>query len=180
MRLSTEHLGPDRLGYGYATTVHRSQGSTTTRAHLFADGGGRELAYVGMSRARESTNAWVVADDVGQATDDLRRDWGARRAPTWVLDTGLPWDAEAIREVGPALPMSDRARIVAIALAQAEASRHAVRGLERPGRSGELGEAGAALARAEQGLSDLQAGDGAYSGTEAGRAVSDLARARAL
>ena len=179
VRLRTEHLGPDRLGYGYATTVHRSQGSTTTRAHLFGDGGGRELAYVAMSRAREYTHAWVVADDVGQAADDLRRDWAARRTPTWALDTGLPWGAQAIRERGPGLPMSDRARVVAIALAQAEASRHAVRGLQRPGRAAELGEARAALARAEQGLFDLQAGDGAYSGTEAGRAVSDLARAGA-
>ena len=132
-----------------------------------------------MSRARESTHAWVVADDVGQAADDLRRDWSARRTPTWALDTGLPWSAEAIRELGPALPVSDRARVVAIALAQAKASRDALRGLERPGRAGELGEARAALGRAEQDLSDLQAGDGAYSGTEAGRAVSDLARARA-
>ena len=80
-----------------------------------------------MSRARESTHAWVVADDLGQAADDLRRDWGARRTPTWALDTGLPGSAEAIRELGPALPVSDRARVVAIALAQAKASRHALR-----------------------------------------------------
>ncbi len=101
VRLSAEHLGPDRLGYGYATTVHRSQGSTTTRAHLFADGGERELAYVAMSRARESAHAWVVADDVGQAAEDLRRDWAARRTPTWAWDIGLPGDAEAVRELGP-------------------------------------------------------------------------------
>ena len=178
-RLSGAETGADRLALGYATTVHRSQGSTTTQAHLFADGGGRELAYVAMSRARQSTNAWVVADDVGQAADDLRRDWGARRTPTWALDTGLPWSAEGIRELGPALPVSDRARVVAIALAQAKASRDALRGLERPGRAGELGEARAALSRAEKGLSDLQAGAGAYSSTEAGRAVSDLAHAQA-
>ena len=177
--LSAEHLSPDRLGYGYATTVHRSQGSTTARAHLFADRGGRELAYVAMSRARESTHAWVVADDVGQAADDLRRDWAARHTPTWALDTGLPWSAEAILEIGPALPMSDRARVVAIAAAQAEASRNALGGLERPDRAGELSEARAALARTEQGLLDLQAGNGAYSCTEVGRAVSDLAFARA-
>ena len=47
--LSGEATGAERLGLGYATTVHRSQGSTTSRAHLFADGGGRELAYVAMS-----------------------------------------------------------------------------------------------------------------------------------
>jgi len=57
---------------------------------------------------------------------------GVRRTPTWALDTGLPWSAAAIRELGPVLPMSDRARVVAIALAQAEASRDSVRGLQRP------------------------------------------------
>jgi len=52
VRLGAEDASTDRLGYAYATTVHRSQGSTTSRAHLFADGGGRELAYVAMSRAK--------------------------------------------------------------------------------------------------------------------------------
>ena len=151
VRLSAEHLGPDRLAYGYATTVHRSQGSTTTRAHLFADGGGRELAYVAMSWAKETAHAWVVADDVGQAADDLRRDWSARRTPTWALDTGLPVDAEAIRELGTALPLSDKARVVAIALAQAKASSDAVKGLEPPGRTDELVEARAALASGRAG-----------------------------
>ncbi len=42
----THMLGPDetssdRLAYGYATTIHRSQGATFGTAHLFADGGGR-------------------------------------------------------------------------------------------------------------------------------------------
>ena len=69
--------------------MHRSQGATTARAHLFADGGGRELAYVAMSRAREATHAWVVADDLAQAADDLRRDWSVRRTPTWALDLSL-------------------------------------------------------------------------------------------
>ena len=92
-----------------------------------------------MSRARESAHAWVVADDVGQAAEDLRRDWAARRTPTWAWDIGLPGDAEAVRELGPALPMSDRARVVAIALAQSEGSRDALRGLERTGRARRAG-----------------------------------------
>jgi len=133
-----------------------------------------------MSRARQCTHAWLVADNICQAADDLRTDWSAERTPNWALDTGLPGDAEATRELGPALPMSDRARLVAIALAQTKASRDALRGLERTGRAGELGQARAALVRAEHDLSDLHTGDGAYCGTEAGRAVSDLGRARAL
>ena len=49
---AAEDLTADRLDYGYATTVHRAQGSTVDSAHRFDDGGGRELAYVAMSRAR--------------------------------------------------------------------------------------------------------------------------------
>ncbi len=76
--LRAEDAGADRLGHAYATTVHRSQGATTTRAHLFADGGGRELAYVAMSRAREGTEVWKVADDLVQAREDLAREWSSR------------------------------------------------------------------------------------------------------
>jgi hypothetical protein len=86
VRLSGEETGAARLALGYATTVHRSQGSTTARAHLFADGGGRELAYVAMCRARETTHAWTVAGDIAQAAEDLRRDWSQARTPTWALE----------------------------------------------------------------------------------------------
>ena len=85
VHLGQDEAGSDRLGYGYATTVHRCQGATTERAHLFADGGGRELAYVAMSRARQSTHVWTVADDLPQAVDDLRRDWSTPRTPTWAI-----------------------------------------------------------------------------------------------
>jgi conjugative relaxase-like TrwC/TraI family protein len=87
--LTGEQLGADRLGHGYATTVHRAQGVTVDRAHLYADGGGRELAYVAMSRARHLSTAWVVADDLDQAAEDLGRDWTTRRTPTWAIDTGI-------------------------------------------------------------------------------------------
>ena len=91
----TQHFGPDeagatRLSLGYATTVHRSQGSTVDVAHLFADGGGRELGYVGMSRARQASCVHLVADNVGQAVEDLARDWSAERRQIWAIDTGTP------------------------------------------------------------------------------------------
>ena len=41
-----DELRADRLDYAYAVTVHRTQGATVDRAHVFADVGGRELAYV--------------------------------------------------------------------------------------------------------------------------------------
>ena len=85
-----DDLGGDRLALGYATTVHRSQGSTVDVAHLFADGGGRELGYVGMSRARQTSHVHVVADNPGQAVEDLVRDWSAERRQIWAIDTGTP------------------------------------------------------------------------------------------
>ena len=41
-------------------------------------------------------------------------------------------NAESIRDLGPALPMNDRARVVAIALAQAKADSDSFRGLKSP------------------------------------------------
>jgi hypothetical protein len=176
VRLAGEELGADRLGHGYATTVHRGQGSTTARAHLFADGGGRELAYVAMSRAREATHAWVVADDLAQAADDLRRDWSVRRTPTWALDAVLP--PTTFKEAVVSLATPGQARVVALALAGSRAVANATPQLQAVGVP-ELAEARAALQRAEQARVDLFAGRGAYLGTDAGQAVADLARAEA-
>lgn len=47
------------------------------RAHFLEDGGGRELAYVKMSRARDRSTVYAVADNVQQATEDLVREWSA-------------------------------------------------------------------------------------------------------
>jgi ATP-dependent exoDNAse (exonuclease V) alpha subunit len=69
--LAGEELGKDRLTHGYAITVHRSQASTVDIAHRLEDGGGRSLAYVSMSRAREANTVHVVADDLDQAVEDL-------------------------------------------------------------------------------------------------------------
>jgi hypothetical protein len=175
VRLTGEEIGADRLGLGYATTVHRGQGSTTARAHLFADGGGRELAYVAMSRAREATHAWVVADNLAQAADDLRRDWSVRRTPTWALDAALP--ATTIKEAVVSLAMPSHARVVALALARTRTTAEALGHLQAPDLGPGLAEARTALQEAEQARVDLLAGRGGYVGTEAGQAVADLVRA---
>jgi hypothetical protein len=65
-------------------------GSTVDTAHVFADGGGRELGYVAMSRARQASHVHVVADNPGQAVEDLIRDWTVERRQTWAIDTGRP------------------------------------------------------------------------------------------
>jgi conjugative relaxase-like TrwC/TraI family protein len=97
----SQNFGPEeatagRLAHGYATTVHRSQGSTIDVAHLFADGGGRELGYVAMSRARTSSHVHLVADNVAQAVEDLARDWSAERRQIWAIDCGTPEQTDRV------------------------------------------------------------------------------------
>ena len=177
VRLSGEEANADRLGYGYATTVHRSQGATVARAHLFADGGGRELAYVAMSRARESTHAWVVADDLGQAAEDLRRDWSSERTPTWAIDTGLPASDLLTKEVVADLAEEEKMRIAAVAHAETKFAARALAAIGRPAIAPSLAEARDALDGTRRARTDLAAGCGVYRHTDAGRAVAELTSA---
>lgn len=85
--ITGEGLDTEHLDYGYALTVHRSQGATYDRAHVLAAGGGRELGYVAMSRARDRTTIHATADDLAQAVDDLQADWGVARHQRWITDT---------------------------------------------------------------------------------------------
>jgi hypothetical protein len=85
------HMGPDdiaaeRLGYGYAITAHRSQGSTVDVAHVLDDGGGRELAYVAMSRARTASHVYVTASDGRQAAERLAWTWDQQRRQQWITE----------------------------------------------------------------------------------------------
>jgi hypothetical protein len=99
---------------GSATTVHRSQAATVGRGPVFADGGGRELAYVAMFRARHSTHIYITADDTAVAVEDLTADWQQERRPRWAIDTGLPPTANAQRQEQH-LGQRERANILAIA-----------------------------------------------------------------
>jgi ATP-dependent exoDNAse (exonuclease V) alpha subunit len=85
--LADDALDQHHLAYGSCTTIHKAQGQTVDHAILFADGGGRELAYVGMSRARHDTQVVVVADNVDQAVEQLRDNWQSERRERWVIDT---------------------------------------------------------------------------------------------
>jgi hypothetical protein len=168
--LTAGQLGADRVGHAYATTVHRSQGSTLDTAHLYADGGGRELAYVAMSRARQASTAYVVADDLGQAAEDLTRDWATRRTPVWAIDTGLPDTRQAGTDPGS---IGERGRVGIVAL------RHVRDRLlaqaTRPGRSPTTPEGSddvrTALTQAQQRLVDLTAITGAYTAGPIGEAA---------
>ncbi len=88
--LVDDQLASDRLDHAYAVTVHRMQGATVDRAHVFADSGGRELAYVGMSRARDTTQVYVAADNADQAVEDLIAEWSVDRRQRWTLDVDEP------------------------------------------------------------------------------------------
>jgi hypothetical protein len=178
VRLAIDQAGADRLDYAYATTVHRAQGVTVDRAHLYSDGGGRELAYVAMSRARQSTQVWAVADDLPQAADDLRRDWSTRRTPTWAIDTALPEVATLNRNRFQALPEDQQTRLAALFLAEQALGGAATTGVRLPNRAATLGQAQQALDTARQARADLETGSGVWAGTEAGRAVIDLTQAR--
>ena len=84
------HTAADHLAHGYAITIHRSQGATYDTTHYIEDGGGRELAYVGMSRARHHATIYRQADNLEQAIDDLTTAWTIERRQEWVIDRTQP------------------------------------------------------------------------------------------
>ena len=119
--LAGEDLGAEHLDYAYALTVHRTQAATVDRAHVLADGGGRELAYVAMSRARGTSHVYVVADDADQAVEDLGAEWHREARQRWVLDTD-----EIAGEDGPHQPDLARRTDATVRIARLRAERDAV------------------------------------------------------
>ena len=76
--MGAEEIGADRLGHGYAITAHRSQGATVDVAHVLDDGGGRELAYVAMSRARHASHVYTAAATSREAAQSASPGPGTR------------------------------------------------------------------------------------------------------
>jgi ATP-dependent exoDNAse (exonuclease V) alpha subunit len=116
-----DQLDSDHLDHAYALTVHRVQGATVDTAHVFADGGGRELAYVAMSRARARTHVYVTADDDEQASEDLVAEWSLDRRQRWTIDVDRPAEPGQ-----PTRPNLARRATRAVRLAQLVAERDAV------------------------------------------------------
>jgi hypothetical protein len=84
--MGPEHISADKLGHAYAVTAHRSQGATVDVTHALEDGGGRELAYVAMSRARKESHVHVVAPDARHAAERLAWAWEQQKRQAWALD----------------------------------------------------------------------------------------------
>jgi conjugative relaxase-like TrwC/TraI family protein len=86
LHMGADDIGADRLGYGYAITGHRAQGATVEVAHVLDDGGGRELAYVAMSRARNASHVYTTAPDLTEAAQRLTWSWDDERRQRWATD----------------------------------------------------------------------------------------------
>ncbi len=158
-------IASERLAHGYATTVHRSQGATCDVAHVYEDGGGRERAYVAMSRAKEETHLYQAADDMAQARDDLERSWGQEQRWHWAIDTGTPDVSQ--REEPPsvrseALVTEYQALAAAVPPDVTAALRHAISERDHAARQ----------------LDALRRDQGFRSGGELGKAAGELVMAR--
>jgi hypothetical protein len=151
--LVDRELDPDRLAHGYAITVHRAQGATVDTAHVYEDGGGRELAYVKASRARHTTHIYVTADDVDQAVDDLQRDWAHETRQRWVIDTHHPAPATDSIKRHELTPLQHAARRL-----QLDAERWAVNALIPPDVTDQLNLARRRVAHLGRDLEELAVG----------------------
>jgi hypothetical protein len=165
VRLDGDAIGSDRLDHAYAMTVNRTQGATGPTGHVFGDGGGRELAYVALSRSIGPTHIYAVADDLDQAAEDLRREWASDRRQRWVLDTDTPAHPgtprrphlanQAARSLRAARLRAERAALIATL----------------PDIGGRLRDAQRRAAALRRELDDLYAGRGRYSDTALGPAA---------
>jgi hypothetical protein len=161
--LQGQEIGAERLAHGYAVTVHRSQGATVERAHALEDGGGRELAYVKMSRSTDRSTVYVVADSVEQAAEDLCREWKVERRLTWVIDRSAATERRA----------AGRPRDVDAALRRGElvAERHAILAAVPADPTAAIRAAERDLDRLRRRRADLQTGRGSYANHPLNRAV---------
>jgi hypothetical protein len=152
----------DHLDHGYALTVHRDQGDTADRTHNLAEGGGRELAYVAMSRARGPSIVHTVADGLDQAIDDITHDWSLDRNQKWITRDAAVGADPTIQTL-PEDPQLRRTRLVA----ELEAlERHAP-----PDVTAELSAARANLERLRASRDDVTRGTGRWRHTPAGHAA---------
>lgn len=169
-----EQLDEKHLDHAYATTVHRAQGATVDRTHVYADGGGRELTYVALSRARDATTIHCVADSNDQAVEDLERDWSHDRRQRWTLDTDFP--AAPGQRTRPTL----QPRVgVGLRLGRLRAERAAILAAMPADTGAEHGRLAMRRRKLTTELEALRAGAGPYADTDLGKTARHLTAARA-
>jgi conjugative relaxase-like TrwC/TraI family protein len=117
--LAGDELSAERLDHAYALTVHRVQGATVDTAHVYANGGGRELAYVALSRARTTTHIYATADTSTQAAADLENEWSTSTRPRWTLDTDSPASSSTTQQPQLATRIDSTLRIARLATERA-------------------------------------------------------------
>jgi hypothetical protein len=158
LRVGPEDVGSDKLAHAYAITAHRSQGSTVDVTYALEDGGGRELAYVAMSRARSESHVHVVAPDPSQAVFRLAWAWQDERRQVWTIGN----EAES-------------------SLPELYAERMRLSRLLPPDLSHQLDHARHQSLAVEADIADLYSGTGRWAHTDAGlaaRAVREAAAER--
>ncbi|MGH9120517.1 MAG: hypothetical protein ACRDYC_01000, partial [Acidimicrobiales bacterium] len=156
LHIGADDLGADKIAYGYAITAHRSQGVTVDVTHTLADGGGRELAYVAMSRARGESHVHLVTAEPAEAAERLAWEWDSERRQTWTLDRPEP--RQTVAEL-----VSERYELV--------------RSIP-PDQSRQLSDVGRREADIDREVAQLRAGSGQWAYTPAGRAHDALELAR--
>jgi conjugative relaxase-like TrwC/TraI family protein len=155
--IPSEYLGREKMGYGYAITAHRAQGATVDTAHVLADGGGRELAYVAMSRARGPSHVYLPTANPAAGVDYLRWEWGSDRRQAWTLQPDLLQQA----------------------LWEAIDQRRALTANLPPDHTGRIEQAHRQLTGARADLDDLYRGGGRWEHHPAAAAVHHLDAMRA-
>jgi conjugative relaxase-like TrwC/TraI family protein len=162
-------IDKDHLDHGYALTVHREQGDTADRTRYLAEGGGRELAYVAMSRARGPSIVHAVADNLEQAIEDITYDWSLERNQRWISRTAQTGIDLALR----LLPTDRAAKWARLVAELAELER-----LGPPSVRADLTAARKDFDRLRRSSQDLDRGTGRWAHTPAGRAARELDKAR--
>lgn len=119
-----------------------------------------------MSRARATSRAWVVADDLDQAKEDLAREWSAETRARWVIDTATPTDRPVLARRPSVEHVLDRASL--------EAQRRALTAVIPPDPEQQLREVRHGLHRIAQAEHDLATGTGIWAHTEINSAVNRL------
>ncbi len=142
------------IQHGYAATLHKSQGVTVDRAwvlnHALID---RHLAYVAMSRHRQSVKVFSAAIDA-RTNDALARQYSRGRTKNSISDYRDP--RELLRSAASATPREEQHHVRTASrirrLSDTFGLPHALRKLDLAAAS-----AGAASRRADR-VSDLQRG----------------------